>query len=105
MAKLKKPGDSSTPRGSSGGPCGVPIPARSCSEGVFVDQSAEAIASTKPRLSERRYAGTRAAAELRRGQVEAAVRPVRVVVVDIEVEDACEVASSEDEHPVLRTGR
>ena len=31
---------------------------------AYLTQSAEAIASTKPRLSERRYAGTRAAAEL-----------------------------------------
>jgi len=65
-----------------------------------VDQAPEAITSTKARLRERRPVRTRAAAWRGRYQVEAAVWPTRVVVVDIEVKDAFEVATSDEEDPV-----
>ena len=65
-----------------------------------MDESAEAIASTDPRLSQGRRVRMRAAAWLWRRQLEGAMRPMGVVVVDIEVEDTCEVAASDDQHPV-----
>src|SRR6266542_6761984 len=67
---------------------------------VLVDEAAEAVTA----LDRAAGRGLAAAPRLRRTQVERAVRPLAVVVLDVRAEDVLEVAAVEDQQPVQALG-
>ncbi len=69
-------------------------------EAVFVDQSAEPISTLDMDWSRRRDKAERWLIRIWRREVERAVRPVAVVVVDEDAKHALEVSLVDDEEPV-----
>ena len=67
---------------------------------VLVDEAAEAVTA----LDRAAGRGLAAAPRLRRTQVERAVRPLAVVVLDVRAEDVLEVAAVEDQQQVQTLG-
>jgi hypothetical protein len=72
----------------------------SCCEAVFVDQPTEPISTLDVVWSRRLDGSEDRLPGIRRYQVERAVWPVAVVVVDERAEHVLEVPSVEDEEPV-----
>jgi hypothetical protein len=86
---------------SDGGalPCGVrKVGSRGVA--VFVDESAEAVAPLQFGCGRARDDLLNAADRCRRCEVERAVQPVRVVVIDEDAEHVLEVAAVQDQEPV-----
>ena len=79
--------------------CRVRESIRSCCSGVFVDQSAESVASVELvcwfRIDE-----VWARSWCRWCQSESTVRPVGVVVVDVDAHDMLELSATDDQEPV-----
>jgi hypothetical protein len=69
---------------------------------VFVDKAAEAVVATD--LPDGRCRCRRWLPRLRWLEVERAVGPLRVVVLDVDAQDAFEVAAVEDQQPVETLG-
>jgi hypothetical protein len=78
-------------------PVGAENCVTSCDLGVFVDQAAEPVASEDPRA---RCGSGRTRPPGGRVLVQRPVRPMRVVVIDVLVEDQLEMPFADGQHPV-----
>ena len=85
-------------------PCSAREAGLLCGEFVFVEQAAEPVATAQAikrnrLIGQHRFADRRWLRE-RRALAERAVRPVRVVVPRVDLDDALELAAAEDQQPV-----